>query len=129
MIQPIPQATENIARQIVDAAFHVHKDLGPGLLENVYELCLTHELDKKGLKVARQVGLPIVYKEIKLDCGLRLDMVVEDSVIVELKSVEIIIPLFKAQVLTYLKLSGLRLGLLINFNVGVIKDGIVRIVL
>src|SRR5439155_23054915 len=104
-----------------------HRALGPGLLESVYELCLVHELTKRGLKVERQVSLPVVYDSIRLDAGLRLDIVVEDSVVVELKAVESMLPVHTAQLLTYLKLTGHRLGLLINFNVPLIKDGIHRL--
>ena len=114
---------------MVDAAYAVHRALGPGLLESVYEVCLIHELNKRGLKVDRQVAVPVVYDDVRLDAGLRLDLVVENGVLVELKAVETILPVHHAQVLTYLKLSGLRLGLLINFNVPVIRDGIKRIVL
>jgi GxxExxY protein len=120
---------DRVAREIVDAAFQVHSRLGPGLLESVYEVCLEYELKKRKLAVARQVSLPVKYDEIEVDAGLRLDLLVEDCVIVELKSVESLLPVHRAQILTYLKLTGLRLGLLINFNVGVIKDGIKRIVL
>jgi len=118
-----------IAKKVVDAAFAVHTKLGPGLLESVYEICLVHELSKRGLKCERQVLLPIVYDGIKIDAGLRLDLVVEDELIVELKAVETVLPVHHAQVLTYLKLSDKRLGLLINFNVRLIRDGIKRIAL
>jgi GxxExxY protein len=114
---------------IVDCAFKVHSRLGPGLLESVYEACLVHELVKKGLKVDRQVALPILYDGLVLESGLRIDLIVEDSVIVELKAVEEVLPVHRAQVLTYLKLARKRLALLINFNVPLIKDGIERIVL
>jgi GxxExxY protein len=127
--EPIPKETDAIASEIVDAAFAVHAELGPGLLESVYEICLVHELNKRGLKVERQVSLPVVYDNLRLDAGLRLDLVVEDRVVVELKAVESLLPVHKAQVLTYLKLSGHRLGLLINFNSALIKHGIQRIVL
>ena len=126
---PVPAEVERVAKLIVDAAFQVHKELGPGLLESVYETCLAYELDHRGVKVERQVALPITYKGVRLDAGLRLDMLVESSVIVELKAVETMIPLFDAQLLTYLKLTQKRLGLLINFNVPLIKDGIKRVVL
>lgn len=128
-MEPIPHEIDVVARQIVDAAFTVHKALGPGLLENVYEVCLVHELRKRGLRTDHQVTLPVVYDNIRLDAGLRLDLLVEETVIVELKAVERLLPVHKAQVLTYLKLTGRRLGLLINFNVPVIKDGIHRIAL
>jgi GxxExxY protein len=124
--QPIPAETEQIARQVVDAAFTVHKKLGPGLLESVYEVCLCHELKKRGIPFRNQVALPVVYDDVRLDAGLRLDVLVGDAVIVELKAVEKHNPLFEAQLLTYLKLTGHRLGLLINFNVALIKEGIKR---
>lgn len=126
---PIPEEIDKVAAEVVDAAFKVHKVLGPGLLESVYEECLAYELEKRGIKIERQLSLPIVYEEMRLDAGLRLDMLVDQKVIVEIKSVEKMNPVYEAQVLTYLKLSGLRLGLLINFNVPVIKYGIKRIVL
>lgn len=127
--QPIPAETEEIARLVVDAAFAVHKNLGPGLLESVYEVCLCHELKKRGVSFRNQVSLPVFYDGERLDAGLRLDILAGESVIVELKAVEKHNPLFEAQLLTYLKLTGHRLGLLINFNVTLIKDGIKRIVL
>jgi GxxExxY protein len=120
---------ERVARVVVDAAFAVHKKLGPGLLECIYEVCLAYEISKRGLKVLRQVKVPILYDGVQLDADLRLDLLVEDLVIVDVKSVERMIPLFDAQCLTYLKLTGKRLCLLINFNVPLIKDGIKRIVL
>lgn len=118
-----------ISGAVVDAAFKVHSALGPGLLESVYETCLVHALHQRGLRLARQVSLPIKFDGIQLDAGLRLDLLVEDSVIVEIKAVESLLAVHRAQLLTYLKLSGHRLGLLINFNVPVIKEGIKRIVL
>ncbi len=127
--KPMPGETNEVARQIVDAAFAVHRALGPGLLESVYEVCLVHEIKKRGLNVERQVALPVVYDNLRLDAGLRLDLVVENRVVVELKAVEGLMPIHKAQVLTYLKLSGHRLGLLVNFNTVLIKDGIQRIAL
>ena len=121
--------TENeIAKVIVDTAFQIHKRLGPGLLETVYEIILTHALNKRGLKVARQVSVPIVFDGIKFDEGFRADLVVEDKVIVELKSVETIAPVHKKQLLTYLRLTDKRLGLLINFGSELIRDGISRVV-
>ncbi len=129
MLEPIDAATESIATSIVDAALHVHRALGPGLLESVYETCLAHELSKRGIDVQRQVVLPIVYDGVQLESGLRLDMMVGRSVIVEIKAVEVLLPVHKAQVLAYLRLSSFRLGLLINFNVVMIKDGIKRIAL
>ncbi len=119
---------ERVAREIVDASFKVHQVLGPGILESVYETCLAYELSKRGLKVLRQVMVPIVYDGQQLDDGLRLDLMVEDCVIVEVKAVGKMLPLFEAQALTYLKLTGKRLALLINFNVPIIRDGIKRII-
>jgi len=126
--EPIPEETEKIATAILDCAFKVHRTLGPGLLESVYEICTCHELKKQGIEFESQVFLPVLYDGIKLDSGLRLDLLVAKQVIVELKAVEKMNPLFEAQVMTYLKLTGLRLGLLINFNVPMLKDGIKRIV-
>ncbi|MBX7246019.1 MAG: GxxExxY protein [Candidatus Sumerlaeaceae bacterium] len=118
---------DSVGRQIVDAAYRVHSQLGPGLLESVYEICLAHELRKRGLVVEIQVQMPILYDGLNLDSGLRLDLLVEGEVVVELKAVESIHPVHTAQILTYLKLSGKRLGYLINFNVTNIGDGIKRI--
>ena len=121
--------TENeIAKIIVDTAFHIHKSLGPGLLESVYEVVLAHALEKGGLRVKRQVPVPIVYDEIKFNEGFRADLIVEDKVIVELKSVEKVMPVHKKQLLTYLRLADKRLGLLINFGAELIRDGISRVV-
>ena len=121
--------TENeIAKIIVDAAFQIHKRLGPGLLESVYEVVLAHELKKRGLRVKRQVQVAIVYDDIKFDEGFRADLIIEDKVIVELKSVKNIVPVHKKQLLTYLRLSDKRLGLLINFGSELIRDGISRVV-
>jgi GxxExxY protein len=124
---PIPADVDAIAREIVDAALKVHKTLGPGLLESVYEQCLVHELSKRELKPQRQVSLPIVYDGTKLDAELRIDLVVNGLIIVEVKSVEALLPIHQSQLLTYLKLSGRRLGFLINFNVPLLKDGIRRL--
>jgi GxxExxY protein len=118
-----------ITQEIVGAAIEVHKALGPGLLESAYEECLCFELKERRLAFRRQVDLPIVYKGIKLECGYRLDLVVEQRVLLELKCVERVLPIHEAQLLTYLRLSGVRLGLLINFNVPVLKHGIVRRIL
>jgi GxxExxY protein len=126
--QPIPAEIEYIARQVVDAAFAVHKKLGPGLLESVYEVRLCHELKKRGVPFCNQVALPVIYDDVRLDAGLRLDVLAGEAVIVELKAVEKHNRLFEAQLLTYLKLTGHRLGLLINFNVTLIKEGIKRMV-
>ena len=120
---------EAIATQIVDAAFKVHSRTGPGLLESLYETCLTYELQQRGLKVRRQMVVPFLYDGVQLDADLRIDLLVEELVIVEVKAVEKLIPLFDAQVLTYLKLTQKPLGFLINFNVRVIANGIKRIIL
>ena len=121
--------TENsIATLVVDAAFKIHKSLGPGLLESVYQAMLNQELQKRGLSVNQQVGLPVQYEGIKLEVGYRVDLIVADKVIIEIKSVETLAPVHKKQLLTYLRLMNLRLGLLINFNVARIKDGIQRVV-
>lgn len=117
-----------LAREIVDASYHVHKKLGPGLLESVYETILAFELEKRGLKVERQVPVSIVCEGIKFDEGFRAYLIVENKVIVELKSVETVVPVHKKQLLTYLRLADKRLGLLINFGAVVIKDGISRVV-
>ena len=114
---------------IIGAAIEVHRELGPGLLESAYEECFCHELHLRGLSFKRQVELSVAYKGVKLDCGYRLDVLVEDAVVVELKSMEQILPIHQAQLLTYLRLAGKKVGLLINFNVAVLKNGIVRRVL
>ena len=121
--------TENeIATIIVDTAFRIHRDLGPGLFETVYERIMEVELTKRGLTVARQKPIPIVYNGVHFEAGFRCDLLVEDKVIVEVKSIEALHPVHKKQVLTYLRFGDKRLGLLINFNVALIKDGIVRLV-
>jgi GxxExxY protein len=117
-----------VSGQIVDAAMKVHSALGPGLLESAYEACLLFELHKRGLKAVNQVQLPVVYESVKIDAGYRIDLLVEDAVVVELKSVEEILPIHQAQLLSYLKLSGKKLGLLINFNTVHLKNGITRMV-
>ena len=116
-----------VARQIVDAAYRVHTTLGPGLLESVYEAALAYELEKRGLRITRQQAISAVYESIEIRTAFYADMVVEDQVIVEIKAVETVAPVHKKQLLTYLKLADKRLGLLINFNVFLIKDGITRI--
>lgn len=121
------EATNTLSGQIVDAAMHVHMRLGPGLLESVYERVLAYELEKRGLKVARQVPIPLQYDDLRFDEGFRVDLIVNDTVLVELKSVEVLTPVHGKQVLTYLKLTNLRLGLLINFGAPLLKDGIKRI--
>ena len=117
-----------LSSRIIGAAIEVHKALGPGLLESAYEECLSHEFSFRNFSFERQKSLPLIYKGKKLDCGYRLDLVVEKAIILELKSCEKIEPIHKAQLLTYLKLSGLHLGLILNFNTTVMRDGIVRIV-
>ena len=121
--------TENeIATAILDAAFKIHRILGPGLLESVYQATLDFELQKQGLRVVQQVGLPVYYEEIKLELGFRVDLIVADKVIIEIKSVEALAPVHRKQLLTYLRLTDLRLGLLLNFNVELMKNGIQRVV-
>jgi GxxExxY protein len=117
-----------LSKIIVDKCLKIHKKLGPGLLESVYEEVLFYELQKSGIRCRRQVGIPLVYEDIKMDLGFRADLIVEDRVIVELKSVENIMPVHKKQLLTYLKIAEMKLGLLVNFNVELIKNGITRIV-
>ena len=117
-----------ISSKIIGAAIEVHKQLGPGLLESTYETCLTYELKQMGLDVKQQQALPVVYKEVKLDAGYRIDLLVENKVIVEIKSVEALADIHTAQLLTYLKLKDLKLGLLINFNSVRVVDGLKRIV-
>lgn len=129
MIDPIPERTERVASDVLDAAFRVHSNLGPGLLESVYERCLCHELAKLGLEYKVQFALPIRYDNITIDGGLRLDLLVEDQVIVELKAVEKLLPIHEAQAITYLKLANKRLALLLNFNTERLKEGIKRIAL
>ena len=128
MYAAIPSRAEAAARVAVDGAFHVHKTLGPGLLESAYEHCLAYEIARRGLSVERQVALPIVYEGEKLDAGYRLDLVIDGAVIVEVKAIDALAPIHDAQVLTYLKLSGLRIGLLMNFNVALLKQGLRRFV-
>jgi len=118
-----------LTRNIIAAAIEVHRELGPGLLESAYQVCLCHELKLRGISFCQQLDLPVTYKGIKLDCGYRADLVVERKVVVELKCVEQISPIHEAQLLTYLRLSGIRIGLLLNFNVPVLRDGILRRVL
>lgn len=125
---PIPQTTNEVSREIVDGAFAVHTKLGPGLLKSVYQTCLVHELGKRGLRTQQQMNVPIRYDDLLIDGGLRLDILVESQVIIELKAIEEILRVHKAQLLTYLRLTGHRLGLLINFNVPLIKDSIHRVV-
>jgi GxxExxY protein len=118
---------DRIAKEVVDAAFKVHSNLGPGLLESAYEACLAHELTKRGYRVERQKAQPVIYEGLEIEVGYRLDLLVEDLIIIELKAVEQLAPIHQAQLLTYLKLSSKQLGFLVNFNVPLIKDGIRRI--
>ena len=118
-----------ITHEILDSAYKVHTHLGPGLLESAYQACLVYELRKKNLKVEVEKPLPLVYEEVKLDCGYRIDILVEDKVVVELKCVEAFTEVHTAQVLTYLKLSGCKIGLLLNFYTKSLKNGIKRIIL
>ncbi len=120
---------EELTRKIIGASIEVHKALGPGLLESAYEECLFYELTQLGLKVERQKPVPVIYKEIKLDYGYRIDLLVEDTVIVELKSIDTFAPVHEAQILTYMKFANKKIGLLMNFNVAVLKNGLKRYVL
>jgi GxxExxY protein len=117
-----------ITRRIIGAAIEVHRRLGPGLLESAYEACLAYELQQVGLKFERQKPLPVLYKEVKLDCGYRMDLVVEDEIVVEIKAVEKLIPIHEAQLLSYLRLTNKKIGLLMNFHVRLLKNGVKRIV-
>ena len=126
--QPLSQEEERIGRAIVNAAYKVHKELGPGLLERVYEACLCHVLREEGYHVQRQIDIPISFEGIEFNEGLRLDVMVENKVIAELKALENVNPVWEAQLLSHLKLTGKRLGYLINFNVPLIKEGIKRMV-
>ncbi len=129
LFEPIPPETEHLAKETVDAAFKVHSALGPGLIESVYRVCLAHELRRRGLKVETELAIPIVYEGLRLNADLRIDLLVDGQLIVELKSVVKMEPVFEAQLLSYLKLTDRRLGLLINFNVPLIKHGIKRVIL
>jgi GxxExxY protein len=120
---------EEVFKNVLDCSFQVHTELGPGLLESAYVECLCYELLKNGLKVEKQKPLPLIYKEVKLEAGYRVDLLVEDIIVVELKSVEALCDIHMAQILTYMKLSGCKLGLLANFNVKHLKDGIKRVIL
>src|SRR5215813_558753 len=121
--------TENaIAKEIVDAAFRIHSTLGPGLLESVYNAVLAYELARRGLSVVRERPIPVIYGDVRIETGFRADLIVEEKVIVEIKSVETLAPVHRKQLLTYLRLADKRLGLLINFHVALIRDGITRIV-
>ncbi len=118
----------DITEEIIGAAIAVHRELGPGLLESAYEACLAYEIARRRFAVERQKELPVIYRNVKLDCGYRIDLLVENKVIVEIKAVDKLAPIHTAQLLSYLKLSGCNIGLLINFNVKVLKDGIRRLI-
>ena len=124
----IPPEVEQVGKAVLDAAYRVHTALGPGLLESVYEACLSYEIREGGLLVETEVAVPVKYKNIQLEDGLRLDLLVEKCVIIEIKAVETMNPIYEAQLLTYLRLTGVRLGFLINFTVPHLKDGIKRMV-
>lgn len=120
---------DELSNKVIGCAIEVHRNLGPGLLESTYEQCLAHELKIEGMPFKLQYPLPVEYKGIKLDCGYRIDLLVDNSLIVELKSVDNVLPIHQAQLLTYMKLSGIKIGLLMNFNVKYMKNGIKRMVL
>ena len=126
--EPESERLNHITEMIIGAAIEVHRALGPGLLESAYQACVAYDLIERGLKIEQQKPLPVIYKGVKLDCGYRIDLVVEDAVLVELKSVEALVPVHKAQIISYLRLSGYKVGLLINFNVVTNKGGIQRVV-
>jgi hypothetical protein len=126
--EPLPAAVERIGRAVIDAAFTVHRALGPGLLQSVYETCLAEELRRLRLKAERQVGVPVAYGDVRLDAGFRLDLLVEKVVVVEVKSIDALASIHTAQILTYLRLSGVRLGYLINFNSVLLRNGLRRFV-
>jgi len=124
-----PRQNDLLTAKAIGFAIEIHRILGPGLLESAYEECLCFELKQNGLAFRRQVSLPVIYKCVRIDCGHRLDIVIEDQVIIELKTVERLMPIHEAQILTYLKLSGIRTGLLLNFSSTILKDGMRRIML
>jgi len=126
---PEKDQINQVTEKVIGAAINVHRALGPGLLESAYEACLAFELVECGLKVEQQKPIPVIYKTVRLDCGYRLDLLVNNIVIVEIKSVDHLMPIHEAQLLSYLKLSGCRVGLLINFNVKMLKEGIRRLIL
>ena len=130
MPEPTTQGErDSLTKSVIGLAIEVHRALGPGLLESAYQECLCYELKANGIAFGRQVALPVIYKSVKLDCGYRMDLVVDDRLVVELKTVEKILPIHEAQLLTYLRLSGISTGLLLNFNTAVLKNGIKRMVL
>jgi GxxExxY protein len=118
----------NITGNVIGAAIQVHRTLGPGLLESAYEACLAFELGKRGLRVEQQKPVPLIYEDVKLDCGYRMDLLVDGSVVVEIKSADAVAPIHEAQVMSYLRLSGCKVALLINFNEGVLRDGVRRFI-
>jgi GxxExxY protein len=120
---------EEVTAAVIGAAIEVHRELGPGLLESAYRECLCYELSQRGISFTREMALPVHYKQVKLDCGYRIDLLVENAVVVELKAVEAVVPVHEAQLMTYLRLTNKHVGLLINFNVPVLKNGITRRVL
>ena len=124
-----PYERDTLTDQVIGFAIEIHRHLGPGLLESTYEECVCYELNENGIRFKRQVPLPVVYKSVRLDCGYRIDIVVEERLILELKSTERLLPIHEAQVLTYMRLSGIPTGLLLNFNTPVLKDGIRRLML
>jgi GxxExxY protein len=119
---------DQITQRIIGAAIEVHKTLGPGLLESAYQACLAFELREGDLKIEEQLPLPVIYKNVRLDCGYRIDLLVESEIVIEIKAIEALAPIHEAQLLSYLRLSGKRVGLLINFHVRMLKDGLKRIV-
>ena len=123
------QERDPITHKVIGCAIEVHRQLGPGLLESAYEVCFDYELKQAGLSVERQLELPVIYKEIKMDCGYRVDLIVEKQLLIELKTVSKLLPVHQAQLLTYMKLTGISKGLLLNFHVAVLKNGIKRMVL
>ncbi len=129
LVSPLSSELEDLARAVVDSAFKVHQTLGPGLLESVYQACLRIEFEKRGIAYETETPVPVNYEGVRLESGLRLDLIVENSLIVEIKSAEKLLPIHKSQLLTYLKLSRLRLGLLINFNVLMFSEGVKRVIL
>lgn len=120
---------DELSNKVIGCALNVHKTLGPGLMESVYEKCLSYELTNSGLRNETQKVLPVTYKDVQIDCGYRIDILVEDKLIIEIKAVDALLPLHQSQILTYMKLSGVSMGLLLNFNVARLKDGIERFVL
>ena len=128
LTSPLSPELEDLAREVVDSAFKVHQALGPGLLESVYQACLCIEFGKRGIAHETERPIPVIYEGVRLESGLRLDLIVESCLIVEIKSAEKLLPIHKSQLLTYLKLSGLRLGLLINFNVLMFSEGVKRVI-